>query len=131
MIRVLYCSLLLTIASAVQSAGRSFSVGDYVLPREGCRVLKDDAEVPLKGKVFPLVVMNISGSSIDVGYGTTTADQLVPLADAEDYFTERLRNDPRSLDALHLRGVTRHEQKRYADAVTDFTTALGIAPENV
>lgn len=124
--RILIFALLL--APVNVSAETVLEKGDKVLPRQGCEIRSGDQIVSLKGRQLPLIVQAVAGDEVDLGLGKTKAKDVVHVDDAEAYYTEWLKRDPKSVDAYHLRAVVRYG--RYEDVVADLSAAIKLAPEN-
>jgi tetratricopeptide (TPR) repeat protein len=113
---------------ASPAAARPLEPGDFVMPKVDCRIFSKENEVPLKGRILPLVVQSVSGDQVEVGFGRTSAASLVRLADADNYYAGVLAKEPRSVDAYHLRAMARMELQDFAGAIADLDAAIELIP---
>jgi tetratricopeptide (TPR) repeat protein len=110
------------------AADRPLEPGDFVMPKVDCRIFSKENEVPLKGRILPLVVQSITGDQVEVGFGRTAATSLVRLEEAEAYYAGVLASEPRSVDAYHLRAMARMERQDIAGAIADLDAAIELIP---
>jgi len=116
--------------AAEPGVARQFERGDHVLPARTCKIMSGAVVIPLKGRALPFIVGRVENEFANVGYGDVGIDEIVHVDDGEAYYTRWLAEEPDSIDAYHLRGVARFDQKRFADAVQDFEAASRLAPDN-
>jgi tetratricopeptide (TPR) repeat protein len=114
--------------SPAGAADRPLEAGDFVMPKVDCEIRQDEKVVPLKGRILPLVVQSIASGQVDVGFGRTSAAALVRLEDADAYYGEVLKGEPRSVDAYHLRAMARMHREDYAGAIADLDSAIALNP---
>jgi tetratricopeptide (TPR) repeat protein len=115
-------------AAPGSTAAAAFEPGDFVMPTLDCRIRSGEREVPLKGRILPFVVQSTHGDEVDIGCGRTSAASLVRLSDADAYYAECLQKDPRSVDAYHLRSMSRMERQDYEGAIADLDAAIELIP---
>jgi tetratricopeptide (TPR) repeat protein len=115
---------------AVAAAGddRPLEPGDLVMPAPDCEIRSQGESVPLKGRLLPFTVQSVNGDQVDIGCGTAPAASLVRLKEADAFYTERLKSQPRSVDTLHLRACARMELQDWPGAIADFDAAIEIIP---
>jgi len=112
----------------VPAGAKPLERGDFVMPKLDCQIRSGEREVPLKGRIMPFVVQSVRGDEVELGIGRTAAASLVRLDDAEAYYAECLKKEPRSVDAYHLRSMVRMKRRDYAGAIADLDAAIALIP---
>jgi tetratricopeptide (TPR) repeat protein len=115
-------------ATGTAAEDRPLAAGDYVMPKEECVIRKEGREVPLKGRILPLVVQSIAADDVDLGCGLAAASSLVRLEEADAYYGEWIKRSPHSVDAYHLRSMVYFERRDYPKALADLDAAIRLIP---
>ncbi|REJ66801.1 MAG: tetratricopeptide repeat protein [Planctomycetota bacterium] len=114
------------------SAQAQYDVGDTIV------VIRD---VPLKvqdrrvAELFPGIVANVQKVQddwLEITYtqrGWVNADDVLPLDDAADYFTEQIRQDPENRSLRAARALVQEAKGEYREAIDDYTALIRADPE--
>jgi hypothetical protein len=125
-------ALAVTVSSVAAANGQDPSwIGDKVMPKKGCRLRLPDRVIDERQNAVPLVVKQVHGSWLWVGDGEegwVAASDVVPLADALDYYTDLLQTSPSDAWAYLSRGITWATQGQLDPAIEDFTQAIHWDP---
>ncbi|HWB09755.1 MAG TPA: tetratricopeptide repeat protein [Pirellulales bacterium] len=120
-------SAALFVAPAV---GEDEWVGRQFMPKEGCVIKIGTQEIPARGVALPYAVSHISGDWLWVGDGWVQKGRVVPLKQADEYYSVYLRTHPTSAWAHNLRGWTRYEKGDYDNALADYDAAVRLDPQD-
>ena len=71
----------------------------------------------------------VEAEGLGVG-GWTAADQVIPIEQATEYFTERIRSDPGDAFAYIMRAISWRETKDFDRELADLTQAAALEPAN-
>ena len=103
--------------------------GHKFMPKEGCRATSGNKEIPLELLTLPFTVREVAGDALVVGRARVNKKDVVPLAQAVDYYTELLRNDRANPWAYACRGIAHYELGDYDSAMNDCNQSNGGDPK--
>ncbi len=121
------CYTLLNVAFADDAT--PLKTGDRVVLVQDTVVRNQNEQMGVIPRGTLLTVLAIDGASlsIDTPYrGQINTGNVVPLANAEAYFADKLRRDPNDVIAIATRGQMRHAQNRAEQAQADFNDAIRL-----
>ncbi len=126
-ILVVACLLLLSACHTGQA--QDTWIGRTVMPRNGAKFLRDSVEIPENTILLPLTVSKVQANWLWIGRAWVKSDDVVPLADATSYYTEYLRNNPKSSWAYSNRGCVWSARGEPDNAIQDFSEAIRLDPK--
>jgi tetratricopeptide (TPR) repeat protein len=112
--------------------------GKRVVPKSRSFVLRsNDEPVERSGKGLDIYAVEqtdgaallLKAESQGAAGSATTAD-VVPLANAIEYFTDRIRTQPRDAFAYAMRAAVRHDKNELDVALRDFDQAIELDPRD-
>ena len=125
----------LAASSAARAAEEESWVGKHVLGKRPDLALKVGEQFGAKVADLPqpMRVEREEGKWLWIDFagkaGWLKKDDVVPVEQAVDYFSEVIQREPRSAWAYNLRGLVRERQGELQAAIRDFTEALRFDPQ--
>jgi tetratricopeptide (TPR) repeat protein len=113
--------------------------GQWVFPRTEDVALRDgERKVVGKWSVGAGKVLRSDGEWLEVRHssypgplqGWVKKEEVVKLADAPDFFSEKIRANPNDLFAYRCRGIAYREKGDYAKALKDFDEVIKLDPKD-
>jgi tetratricopeptide (TPR) repeat protein len=104
-------------------------VGRKYMPRANAKAMVGGKEVRSELHHVPLVVTQVNGDWLWIGKAWIKKGDVVPLEQAEQYYSNYLRSNPLSAWAYDMRGTLRKDMGQYESAIRDFTEVIRYAPK--
>lgn len=105
-------------------------VGKKFMPMRDCVPMTNQEKVPIELLPLPLHVQQVSEGWLWVGRAWVEKQHVVPLAEAEDYYTKLVDDEATRVWALTNRAVVFQELDRIDDALKDYSEALKTDPQH-
>lgn len=105
-------------------------IGKQVMPKEGCRVMDGARVVNEREITLPLTVHGERDGWLDVGPGYVRTSEVVPFADAVDYYDEIIRRNPTSDRAYNQRAAFWQKVGELDKALADYSVSIKLDPKD-
>lgn len=105
-------------------------IGRKFMPKLSAKAMVGDKEMRSELHNVPLAVTKENGDWAWIGRAWVKKDNLVPLEQAAQYYTEHIRRNPHSVWAYDMRGSTYRDQGDFDRAVKDFSMVIKFAPKD-
>jgi tetratricopeptide (TPR) repeat protein len=115
-------------AAAQEQQSQEQWVGRKFMPRPNAKAMLGATEIRRELHNVPLVVTQVNGQWLWIGKAWVKKSDVVPLEQADQYYTDFLRANPMSAWGYDMRGTVRKNLGQYDKAVRDFTQVIRYAP---
>lgn len=128
-----YLVALLLLADSAQPVSlHAQQVGDRVVCIRNAQMKNGDAVVGTLGVGMSVFVEAVNGDWLWVSHGTAgwiQRQNVLPLDEAIQYFTDQIRTDPTNENGYYFRGNAWYYKDEFDIAVSDFNEAIRLEPQ--
>lgn len=119
------------VESLLRAEGESQPKQSQFMPRENCRPMIRRRNIPLESLALPFAPTGVNGPWLWVGEAWVQSAEVVPLNQADEYYTGLLRLKPANIWALRMRARTRESENHLDDALRDLSEIVRLNPKDV
>lgn len=128
---VIVLTLMGLLVEPLRAQGDALPKQTQFMPRENCRPRIQSREILISRLTLPFEVTVVKGPWLWVGEAWVQSTEVVPLSQADEYYSGLLRLNPANVWALRKRARTREAQNHLEDAFRDLSEIVRLKPADV
>jgi tetratricopeptide (TPR) repeat protein len=105
-------------------------IGKLVMPIAGAKLRREDRKLELSDVPAPFIVRKTEGDWLWVGRAWIKREQVVPVEEALNYYTQWIEKNPNDSWAYDFRATVFHERGNLERALADHSKAIELRPSD-